>query len=75
MQDITFTAGQTSAIANINIIDDADIEGDEIFVILLNMGSALPAGVSIDNPFQAAVTILDNDGELFTSVFKAIVAI
>ena len=74
VQNVTFTAGQTSAIANIIIIDDADIEGDEFFVILLG-ASGLPAGVSAGSVFQASVTIVDNDGEFFTSVFKAVLAI
>ena len=70
MQNVTFTAGQTSAIANINIIDDTEMEGDEEFVIII-LGNTLPAGVIRGEPLFVPVTIVDNDGEFF----KAIVAI
>ena len=61
VQNVTFTAGQTSAIANINIIDDTEMEGDEEFVILI-LGNTLPAGVIRGEPLFVPVTIVDNDG-------------
>jgi len=74
VQNVTFASGQLYAIANINIINDTEIESDEVFDILI-VDSTLPAGVIIGNSSQATVTIVDNDGEFFTSVFKVIVAI
>ena len=74
VQNVTFASGQLYAIANINIINDTEIESDEVFDILI-VDSTLPAGVIIGNSSQATVTIVDNDGEFFISVFKVIVAI
>jgi len=74
VQDVTFTPGQIYATANINIIDDANVEGDEFFDIFI-VDSTLSADVIIGNSSQATVTIVDNDGEFFISVFKVIVAI
>ena len=45
---------------NVSIIDDNLIESNEKFILHIN-SSSLPNGVTICNPGQTTVTILDND--------------
>lgn len=67
---LQFAAGETSKTISIPIIDDAIVEGDETFQVVL----ANPTGVTLGAPATATVTIHDNDtaGEanpVFTSSF------
>ena len=63
---VTFGPGQTSASYSVPIVDDSNIEDTETFTAIL---STTDSDVNIgDN--TATVTILDDDGELFT-VFVA----
>src|SRR5207253_1016041 len=67
---LQFAAGETSKTINIPIIDDALVEGDETFQLVLSN----PTGVILSTPATATVTIHDNDqsGEpnpIFASTF------
>ena len=53
----------TSVPFNIPINDDNILEGLEDFILTINP-SSLPTGVSVGNPGQATVTIVDNDRKL-----------
>ena len=57
---VTFPAGQTTVIFNILINDDNILEGNENFILTIN-ASSLSNGVTRDGPYQATVTIVDND--------------
>ena len=57
----TFAAGQSSATITIPIIDDGYFEGPETFQIALTGASA---GLSLNTPAVATVTIQDNDTAL-----------
>jgi len=59
---VMFTAGWTSALCNIPIIDDNLFETNESFSLTIIQGS-LPTGVSRGSHNQVTVVILDNDGE------------
>ena len=60
---ITFPAGVTTASFNIPITDDNILEKIEDIQIEINV-SSLPSRVSVSNPGQATVTIVDNDSEM-----------
>ena len=60
--DITFAAGETLAIFNVSINDDSIVENIENFSLSIN-ASSLPNNVTIINPVQTTVTIVDNDCE------------
>ena len=53
----------TSASFDIPINDDDILEGDEDFMLTINP-SSVPTGVTVGNPDQATVTIVDDDGKL-----------
>ena len=57
---VTFPAGQTTVIFNIPINDDNILEGNENFILTIN-ASSLSNGVTRGGPYQATVTIVDND--------------
>ena len=59
---IVFPAGMTQAVFNILLTDDDILEGTETFNLNIN-SSSLPNNVTIGELGEAAVTILDNDGE------------
>ena len=61
---IVFTAGMTEAEFNISVNDDNILEETETFKIIIN-SSSLPNNVTIGGLDEAAVTILDNDGEFY----------
>ena len=61
-----FPAGLTEAIFNISLIDDDILEVTETFILIINP-SSLPNNVTIGELGEAAVTILDNDGEFLIS--------
>ena len=53
----------TSVPFNVSIIDDIVIEDKKYFMLDIN-SSSLPADVTVGNPSQVIVTILDNDRKL-----------
>ena len=61
---IVFTAGMTEAVFNISVNDNDILEETETFNIIIN-SSSLPNNVTIGGLDEAAVTILDNDGEFY----------
>ena len=60
---VTFPAGVTSASFDIPINNDDILEGSENFTLTINP-SSVPTGVTVGNPGQATVTIVDNDRKL-----------
>ena len=60
---VTFRAGSTRAqyIGSL-VFDDGLVELDETFNLIID-NSSLPAGVSLGNPYQTTLTILDDDSE------------
>jgi len=58
---ILFPAGMTEAVFNIFLIDNDVLEETETFSVIIN-SSSLPNNVTIGEPGEAEVTILDNDG-------------
>jgi len=54
---VTFNAGSATALVNLNVVDDADFEGEENVVLTLNSSSAYTVGSSN----SAFVNIIDND--------------
>ena len=57
---VVFLAGQTIATFDIPIVDDIIFEGNENFMLTIN-STSLPSNVTVDNPGEATVTIVDND--------------
>ena len=53
----------TTASFNIPITDDNILENNEDIQIEINV-SSLPSRVSVSNPGQATVTIVDNDSKI-----------
>jgi len=58
----TFTAGQTSVPFNVPINDDNILENTEMFTLAID-SSTLPNRVTIGDPGQAIVTIMDTDSK------------
>ena len=61
---ITFIAGDIRVTFNVTVTDDNVFEGKESFTLTINPNS-LPKSVVVDDPRNATVTIVDNDGEYF----------
>ena len=59
---VTIPSGTTTAQFDVAISDDTILEGNENFNLTI-MASSEPKRVSIGNPAQATVTIVDNDGK------------
>ena len=59
---VTFTAGQTSTSFNVSINDDNILENTEMFTLDINP-STLPNRVTVGNPGEATVTIMDTDSK------------
>ena len=59
---ITLPAGVMSIPFNVSITDDNVFEGNESFMLAINL-SSLPSDVTVGNPGQTTVTIVDNDGK------------
>ena len=60
---ITFTAGNTRVqYTGSHAIDDGLVELDETFDLIID-NSSLPTGVSLGDPCQTRITILDDDSE------------
>ncbi len=57
LDTLTFAPGETQKTFNIPIIDDAYVEGNETFQVVLSN----PAGATLSAPATATVTIVDND--------------
>jgi len=57
---VIFPAGMTTILFDAHIKDDEILERNEIFQLIIKSNS-LPNGVTIDNPTEATVTIVDND--------------
>ena len=60
---VIIPAGQISASFDVPIIDDDVLEGNVNFNLTIST-SSLPNRVTVTNPYQAAVTIVDNDGKI-----------
>jgi len=60
--NLTIPAGETSYQFSIEIINDNVLESFEFFNLTINPLS-LPAKVSVGNPNQTVVIIIDNDGK------------
>ena len=58
-----FPAGVTHVTISIPVVDDNIFEGNENVTVSIDLLS-LPSYVTILNPSEAVVTILDNDGKL-----------
>lgn len=59
---VMIAAGQTMVPFDIPIVDDAILEGDEDFDIVI-VGARLPDRVTRGNPSRATVTIVDDDSK------------
>ena len=59
---VTFTAGIIHASFNVSLIDDNVFERNENFVLTIHP-SSLPSNVTVGDPDQVTVTIVDNDGK------------
>ena len=53
----------TSVPFDIPINNDDILEGSENFTLTINPSSLPPTGVTVGNPGQATVTIVDDDGK------------
>ena len=61
---VTFPAGVTRVSFNVPITNDNILESDEKFHLTIEIGSSsLPSGVTVGNPYQTTVTIVDDDGK------------
>ena len=60
--EVIFTAGTTEASFNVSFTDDDIFESNENFMITIDP-SSLPSNVSVGDPGQVTVTIVDNDGK------------
>ena len=58
--NVIFSAGETTAAFNVLITDDNILEGNENFMLTIN-SSSLPSNVTVGDPGEATVTIVDND--------------
>ena len=65
--EVTFTAGTTEASLNVSLTDDNIFESNEKFMIIIDP-SSLPSNVTVDDPDQVTVTIVDNDGKYFIPI-------
>ena len=59
---IIIAAGVTHASFNISLSDDIIFENDENFMLTIN-SSSLPSNITVGDPGQVTVTIVDNDGK------------
>ena len=59
---VTFTAGIIQAPFNFSLRDDNVFENSEDFVLTVHP-SSLPINVTVGDPGQVSVTIVDNDGK------------
>ena len=59
---VTFLARMTNVSFNITLNDDAIIERNENLMLTI-INSSLPFGVTVGDPGEATVTIVDDDGK------------
>ena len=59
---VQFNVGLTRVLLTVSIYDDNILEGNETFNLSIGT-SSLPSRVTIGNPGETMVTILDNDGK------------
>ncbi len=59
---LTFSASESRACADIPVTDDIISEPMEVFAVSLNFPGLLPEGIAI-MPDSANITIVDNDGK------------
>ena len=59
---VTFPAGVTNVSFDVPIRDDNILESDEVFNLTIDP-SSLPRHVTVTDPSQAVVTIIDNESE------------
>ena len=59
---VIIPAGQISVSFDVPIVDDKILDGNKNFNLTIN-ASSLPSRVTVTNPHQATVTIVDNDGK------------
>ena len=65
---LDFPAGQTRSEFTVAITDDSMIEATESFQLLLSIPEDLISkGVQVGSNSAATVTIMDNDGELYST--------
>ena len=56
------SAGQMQVQFSVSIMDDAIVESDENFILIIS-STSLSDKISIDSPNRTSITILDNDGQ------------
>ena len=61
--NVTFPAGMTTTVLDVPINNDNICESSETFIVTINT-SSLSERVTHEDPGQATVTIMDDDGEL-----------
>jgi len=61
--NVTFPAGDTTVSFNVTIIDDRILESDETFQLSINT-EKLPDNVTINDPINITVNIVDDDCKL-----------
>src|SRR5262249_38426758 len=54
---VTFAAGVDTAVVNVKIVEDLNVEGDETF----SLTPAKPTGAGLGTQKTATITIVDND--------------
>ena len=59
---VTFPAGSTTATFDVPINDDNILEDYENFILTISP-SSLPSDVTVSDPDEATVTIVDDDGK------------
>ncbi|WP_308411274.1 Calx-beta domain-containing protein, partial [Cylindrospermopsis raciborskii] len=59
---VTFAAGSTTALVNLNVIDDTLIEGTETAILTIGTGT----GYTVGSANSATVNIADNDFPVIT---------
>ncbi|PNJ93931.1 hypothetical protein CEP13_11520, partial [Cylindrospermopsis raciborskii C03] len=62
LQTVTFAAGSTTALVNLNVIDDTLIEGTETAILTIGIGT----GYTVGSANSATVNIADNDFPVIT---------
>ncbi|XP_072031291.1 uncharacterized protein [Amphiura filiformis] len=60
---LSFGIGERSAVAQIPIIDDLEVEGIEVFLVRLAVDPSRPGTLTVEEPSVVTVNILDNDTE------------
>lgn len=60
--NVTFTAGSTSVAFNVTFIDDNISEGNETFNLTISP-RLLPEGITVGDPDEVIVIIVDDDSE------------